>query len=248
MYNPDDFGDKLSAARQGRGLTQAALARSTKIYQSVISDLESGKRQPTFVMLVKLATALKVPIQWFLTGSDYVGSEISDISIQLQFLGIVDLHVENEHVPGAFRTDEDVMAIAVSGNVPSPRIIEAMPAVLAWNMWKPALLLAFAKERDTRASIRLAWIADIVLTIHRNQEFPGDCKSTKSLEDYIGIVSETKPITVDTMGLSAGDEPLPPVSRRWKIQYPSALEKFRERANRLQRMRAGILSRALRAP
>jgi len=241
-----NIGHLLTAARQGVGLTQQQLAHATKLHQGVISEMESGKRVPTVEQLLNLARVLKVPIQWFLTGSNQAGNELRDISIQLHDLYLVDLHVENEIVPGAFRADEDVIALAASGNSPSPRVIEALPAVLAWNSWRPGLLHEFAKVHDLRACIRLGWLADIALTIHANQGFPGGCKSTGALEEFVRIVAKIEPGLDDSLGLAVGTEPLPPVSRRWKIHYPASLETFRKRAEHLLSMRGKTLSRARR--
>lgn len=243
-----NIGELLAAARQGIGMTQQQLARVTKLHQGVISEMESGKRVPTVEQLLRLAQTLKVPIQWFLTGSNTVGNEIRDISIQLHELFIVDLHVENEQVPGAFRADEDVIALAASGNSPSPRIIEALPAVLAWNSWRPGLLHEFAKVHDQRASNRLGWLADIALTIHGNQGFPGGCKSTSILEEYLRIVTKSQNDLEDSLGFAEEADKTPPVSRRWKIRYPASLDAFRTRAENLQRLRGRMLSRALSVP
>jgi transcriptional regulator with XRE-family HTH domain len=239
-----EFGQRLAAARQGHGFTQSQLARATDFHQSLISDLETGKRLPTFSQAVKLASALKVSLQCFLTLSDYVGSDVPDISIQLAYLGLTDLQVENERVPGAFRPHEDVLALVVAGNAPAPRIVEAMPALLAWNDWDPNLLLAFAKKHDERARARLGWLADIALTIHQGQGFPGGCNVPR-LEAYIRLVS---PEAEDTFGFTRGAESLPPVSLRWKVRYPASLDTFRDRAERLQALRRQRLIRSLSVP
>ncbi len=247
MEDKNDFSELLAAARQGRGLTQGQLAKATRLYQSVISELESGKRKPTFSITKQLALVLKVPIQWFLTGSDYAGKELPDISVQLQTLGIVDLHVANERVPGAFRPNEEIIALSISGNAPSPRIVEAIPAVLAWNRWEPELLFAFGKVHDARTRIRLAWLADVALTIHAHQGFPGGCLFPNTLETYIRIVGDTPPEIEDTLEFSETNR-APPVARRWKIRYAAPLETFRVRAKHLLSLRANILTRALSVP
>jgi transcriptional regulator with XRE-family HTH domain len=229
--NTIEFGSLLSAARHRQGLTQRQLAKATRIHQSAIADLESSKRVPSLALLLRIAGALKVPIQWFLTGSEYVGGEIADIAIQLQHLGIVDLHVTNERVPGAFRRDEEVIAISVSGNSPSARIIEAIPAVLAWNKWNPTLLRAHARVQGGFTAHRIGWLADIAITIHRNQGFPGGCPSLRRLESYVRRVQP--PEGIDHLGFSPEPIALPPVSFRWKMHYPADLKVFRERAEHL---------------
>jgi transcriptional regulator with XRE-family HTH domain len=52
------FGRALRQRRRGVGLTQERLALDAGIERVYISLLETGNRQPTFQMMVKLAIAL----------------------------------------------------------------------------------------------------------------------------------------------------------------------------------------------
>lgn len=244
----NDFGAYLSSARQASGMTQRQLAHALHLSQSAISELESGNREPTFAFVEQAALILKVPIQWFLTGSERVGDQLPDLAVQLWNLGIVDLHVESERAPGAFGRTEESIAICVSGNAPSPRIIEALPAVLAWNQWSPDLLDAFASSIDSRVRNRLGWLADIALTIHGTQGFPGGCRSPHVLENFINLVASSESSMADSLGYLERNETLPPVSLRWKIKYPAPLETFRERAEHLQQLRRKKLTRAWSTP
>jgi transcriptional regulator with XRE-family HTH domain len=230
-----DFGNHLLAARMNSGFTQEQLAQASEIHQSIISAIENGKRLPTVPQWLQLASALKVPLQWFLTGSNKLGIELPDVAFHLQHLGIVDLHVENAHVPGAFRTDAETIALALQGNAPPARIIEAMPAVLAWNVYTPYGLIAFADLYDLRIKYRLAWLADIALAIHDGQGFPGGCPNVRCLEQLVCAVGV--PEDEDSLGFAKNGDQRPPVTIRWKMGYPAPLASFRERAERLEAFR-----------
>lgn len=52
-----DAGSLLRAARHRRGLTQAELASRAGVTQSVVSTYESGNRQPSLPMLMRLVEA-----------------------------------------------------------------------------------------------------------------------------------------------------------------------------------------------
>ncbi len=228
------LGRWLLEARTRQGLTQKELALRAGVSQPRLSGIEKGEMLPTLPQLIRLARALAVPLQWFLSGSVVPGTEVADFALQLQWLKVVDLVVPDAVVPGAFRPTEQVLTLAVSGNQPNPRIIEAIPAVLAWNRWSPSRLRAYSRPRASRASIRLAWLADVALTIHRTTGFPGGCPQRKNLESFIGPLSKAKlPLTNDDLGRPGKEHALPPVSKRWRISYDAPLSAFAERAKHL---------------
>ena len=134
-------------------------------------------------------------------------------------------------MPGAFRLPEEVLALAVSGDRPSTRVVEAVPAFLAWNTWNSLLLRAFAKSQDRRAASRLAWLADIAITIDDSRGFPGGCLGRQSLEAFIKRIPVPK--KADSLGYVDKTGRLSPVSKRWNITYPASLEVFRLRAQAL---------------
>lgn len=47
-------------------MTQTELAKRSKVSQSTISQIENGKRNPTVIVLMKIATALETPVSTFL--------------------------------------------------------------------------------------------------------------------------------------------------------------------------------------
>ena len=227
------LGEHMLTARVRRGLTQRQLAEAVGLTQSAISRIEQGLRWPTLPQLTQFARALNVSVQWFMSGSNWPSLELQDIALELQDLGVADLLVEGARVPGAFRPPEQVIALAVSGNEPEPRLVEAMPAVLAWGRWNVRLLRAYCATCDERAIGRIAWLADVALTIDRNQGLPGGCLARKELAR---LLRSTKPSqTPDSLGRTCdGGERLPPVSKRWNTTYPASLAVFRKRAEHLK--------------
>ena len=225
----------LLKLRRLQKLKQKELAIKAGISQPRISGIEKGEVLPTLPQRIRLARALVVPLQWFLTGSVTPGAELSDIAIQLQWLKIVDLSVPESPVPGAFRPTEEVLALTVRGNQPNPRIVEAIPAVLAWNRWSPSRLREFSRPRGSKTSIRLAWLADIALTIHRTVGFPGGCPQFQQLESFVGLLSRAtkSSLTNDDLGRPGEEAKLPPVSKRQRIGYDAPLSAFIDRANHL---------------
>jgi hypothetical protein len=141
------------------------------------------------------------------------------------------LFIAGAPTPAVFRPPEEVLAIALAGDAPEPRILEAIPAVLAWNNWNLRLLHAYGATYDRRVVPRLAWLAAVVLAIHQGRGFPGGCPARRELARLERSVP--RPQETDSLGRPAGQERLPPVSRQWNITYPASLATFRRRAEEL---------------
>jgi len=56
------LGRNLTSLRHVRGLTQEALAQASGVPRSTVANLESGDANPSLAVLVKVASALGVPI------------------------------------------------------------------------------------------------------------------------------------------------------------------------------------------
>jgi transcriptional regulator with XRE-family HTH domain len=54
------LGEAVRAARKAQGLTQKQVAERTGVHVTYISDIERGARNPTVLVLGKLAEALQV--------------------------------------------------------------------------------------------------------------------------------------------------------------------------------------------
>lgn len=141
---------------------------------------------------------------------------------------MVDLRVTGERVPSAHRPTEEVMALAVGTEAPEPRVIDALPALLAWNRWRPALLVAFAQAAHPRALTRLAWLADITLLIERTGGFPGGITGGEDLVNFLQRIE--RPHEDDHLGIPGAVQPEHRVWKYWRIDYPTDLQSFRDRA------------------
>ncbi|HHW36777.1 MAG TPA: helix-turn-helix transcriptional regulator [Bacillales bacterium] len=52
----------IKKLRESKGWTQSQLALKSRVSQSAISDIESGKRNPSFNVIKKIANALGVSV------------------------------------------------------------------------------------------------------------------------------------------------------------------------------------------
>jgi hypothetical protein len=57
--------------------------------------------------------------------------------------------------------------------MPDPQVVEGMPAILAWNRWRPVWLVAFGQVTHPKALTRLAWLSEITLLLNRTGGVPG---------------------------------------------------------------------------
>ncbi|MGN6286617.1 MAG: helix-turn-helix domain-containing protein [Afipia sp.] len=56
------FGENVRKARQQRGLTQEALAFEAKIDLTYVGGIERGKRNPSLLVMARIADALSLPL------------------------------------------------------------------------------------------------------------------------------------------------------------------------------------------
>jgi transcriptional regulator with XRE-family HTH domain len=227
------IGARLTAIRVAKGLTQTELAKRCRLTHQQINYFETGARVPRLAHLLQIARALDLPLERFLSGKDRPGSDPADLAIELRHLGLVDLWVDGVRVPGAFRPPEEVVALAVTGEEPEARIVEGVPALLAWNRWHAPLLSGFARVTGPRVIYRLAWLADVVLALHRLGGFPGGCPAKSDLERFLRRVRPPVGTAWDGLGKAADATPSLPIWKRWKINYPADLVTFRQRAETL---------------
>lgn len=235
---PKDLGSHLARARLDRGLSQTELANRCALSQAQISYFEVGRRHPTLDQLVRIAGALDCSIGGLITGSDRPGNELRHMAVELRSLGVADLWIKNAVIPGAFRRPEELIASAISGEGPEPRIVEAIPAVLAWNEINPILLRAYGMTTRPRMTQRLAWLTDIALAIDRRGGFPGGCRR-QSLERFIQILRRAAAGATewDSLGRPMEQPPTSPIWKRWRINYDADLARFEQRARHLAELR-----------
>ncbi len=239
---PGRIGPQLAAARLERGLSQSELAaRCGLLSQAQISYFELDRRKPTLDQLVCIAGVLDVSLHRLVAGADRPGDGLRDVAIELRNLGLVDLWVEDPIVPGAFRRPEEVVARAVSGREPDPRVVEAIPAILAWNRLDPVLLRAYARTDGARTVRRLAWLADVALAIDRRGGFPGGCRKEQLVRFARKVPAPPPgPDEWDGLGRPMAGVPKSPVWKRWRISYEANLERFERRARDLDELRKDL--------
>lgn len=240
----DEARKKIRQERRRLGLTQGQLSRRCGIHQSEISRLENGKRSPTLPEALRLAEIFAVPLQAFITGDVRPGIRLNELAVELRSLGIVDLIVPDVRIPGAFRPPEEVVAHAVGSSQPDPRVVEALPAVLAWNHWRAGLLNAFARVAHPLAVTRLAWLAEIALVIERNEGFPGGLVSGDELTEFLNGVD--RPEEPDALGHPGEVDAVHRVWKYWRIGYAAELVTFRDRAVHLRALRDATPARSIR--
>jgi transcriptional regulator with XRE-family HTH domain len=228
---PIEITRNLASARTQLGLSQAELGARSGLQRQQINYFETGARLPSLAQLLRIARALDLPLQWFLSGSARPGLGTCEIAIELRSLGLIDLWVKAPLVPGAFRRPEEIVTAAVAGKEPQARIVEGVPALLAWNRWHGNLLWGFA--RSTGTGYRVAWLADVALTIERMGGFPGGCPGKDDLAAFVKRVPKPPLHRWDDLGRAAHEPPASPVWKRWRIRYPADLATFRARAESL---------------
>lgn len=64
--NEREFGDRLLAAREARGLNQTELAKASGLQPAAIGHFEKNRRKPSFANVRALAKALEVSADYLL--------------------------------------------------------------------------------------------------------------------------------------------------------------------------------------
>lgn len=227
---PRVFGINLRKERQLAGLTQAALSRQSGVNRIKILRMETGAYSPAWEEVLRLAQALRVPLQRFLNGDTQPSVGLKGIAFELYRLGIHDYLVDSAEVPGAFRRPEQVIADVLAGDCPEARLIDAMPLVLATQQLNAGLALAFADLHDRRVRARLAWLCRVTLAMGRMSVFPVPVRAPEELEKIAREVK--KPAEPDDLGHPSSHR-LPPLWLRWNITYGGTMTDFLARARDL---------------
>ena len=224
------IGANIKAARSSARFSQAALARRSGVSRTQIVKMEAGQTVPPLDEAMRIADVLRVPIQQLLTGKDSPPSDLKGIAHELYQLGIHDLVVSDAVVPGAFRRAEQIIAIALRGDRPEVRILEAMPYVLSRQRIHVKLALAFAELYDPRIRTRLAWLSDVALALSRLGSLSLTPEIESSLERITRVVK--KPKNPDGLG-NPGEGPHSPVWKRWNVSYSGDMASFKDRVKKL---------------
>jgi transcriptional regulator with XRE-family HTH domain len=213
------------------GISQTALAKTARVARLRIVRAEKGNSILTLDEAMRVAGVLKVPLQRLVDGSWEAGSDLRGIAAELYHLGIRDLEIANAHVPGAFRTHEQIVAAALKGDEPEPRVVEAMPSILARRKLNVPLTVAFADFYDPRVRRRLAWLSDVTLILRNLADFPVEVKWEPQLVEFVRAGG--KAVEPDSLG-HPGEGSLPRTWEKWKITYAGTLSDFMQRTHEVE--------------
>lgn len=83
---PALIGERLRAARAGRGWSLGQLAERADVGKGSLSEIENGTRNPTLSTLYALANALGRPLSWLL--AEQVGARVGGPGIATRLLDV----------------------------------------------------------------------------------------------------------------------------------------------------------------
>jgi transcriptional regulator with XRE-family HTH domain len=94
------FGQRLTQAREAKGLTKDKLGKLIKIHYSQIGRYERGEASPSADVLKKMANTLDVSTDYLMNGTtaDLAAENIQDKTLINQFNRISELSQENKTV------------------------------------------------------------------------------------------------------------------------------------------------------
>jgi hypothetical protein len=121
--------------------------------------------------------------------------------------------------------------------MPDPQVVEGMPAILAWNRWRPVWLVAFGQVTHPKALTRLALLAEINLLLDWMGRVPGGIAGVDDLVSFLQRVE--RPEASDHLGVTGARSPEHRAWTYWRIQYSMDLQGFRDRAYTLWTLRQG---------
>ena len=94
------LGTRIASLRQGRGLSQAELARRLNISSSAIGMYEQGRREPSVDTLIALAREFGVSLDYLLSGRP---DTVRDVSALHQMV------TERASAGGSVRSKEEMV-------------------------------------------------------------------------------------------------------------------------------------------
>ncbi len=207
----------------GLALKQSQVARLADLSRLKVGRAELGQYVPRFDETVRLAAALKLSLSELAYDRPRPSNHLRGFAIELYQLGICDLEVSGVEAPGSLRRPEEVVVLAVRGDRPEPRVIEAMPLVLARQRLRSFMLDAFVKLYDIRVGPRLGWLCELTLSLARHPSFPVELRSQAKLE----ILSKKWGRSADTDSLGhPTSTTVPPIWKRRNISYAGRPEDF----------------------
>ncbi|MFN7965994.1 MAG: helix-turn-helix transcriptional regulator [Acidobacteriota bacterium] len=229
----DRIARNLRKLREKKGLSQERVAKALGITQAAVSALERTSSRLTLKRALELARLFDHPLQSLVSGNVHAGEGQDDIALELAYYGLADLVVDSPRVPGAFRSFEEVLALAVVGE-PSTRVLSALPALVTFNRCRAGLLIAHAESHGVER--RVGWIVDPAATlVERGLKHSAARPDLPAIRTQISrLVASPRECDWDSIGRPTADRTkLSIVHQRWRVSYDESLEGFGLRAHAL---------------
>lgn len=241
-----DLGPRLLKARTHRFLTLSALSKRTGVSESSLSRFESGVSAPSFADVCSIARALGWPLLFFATGHERTGSDPRHLAAHLRFWGLSDQPADA--LIGESRTFEEIVLEVLSDHS-TPRLVEAVPALLLRNDFDEKVLLQRAEERGLRARVGWAcelaeWIAsNLHLSSIRPDALPKLCELRKKSFDFMmpdvwDVIGEGSTFEEDHdpagwKRIKRAIAKTPDLTKKWWIVFETSQERFLDRAKEI---------------
>ncbi len=119
---PLDIGRRLSTARLRRSMSQGTVARRAGLAASYLSRIETGKVQPTFRTVFKIANAMNVPLEEVVTPNALERRDGSGCPVTMHGHCLLDL----------IRSESEITAGGDAEETYSPRQVRLIRRFAGW--------------------------------------------------------------------------------------------------------------------
>lgn len=96
------IGDNIKQFRKDKGLSQKALGNKIGVSQQMIAQYESNKREPKLQTLVKIATALDIPVFYLLSNCSDVVLDEKDLKFLRENNNSIEIRTKNSDFEESF--------------------------------------------------------------------------------------------------------------------------------------------------
>lgn len=203
-------------------------------------------RRPDGAFCIQMARALGWPLLFFATGHERTGSDPRHLAAHLRFWGLTDQPADA--LIGESRAFEDLLLDALSDRS-TPRLVEAVPALLLRNDFDHEGLFERAQERGLRGRVGWAcelaeWIAsNLDLNSIRPDALPKLRELRKKTFDF--MMPDTWDIIGEGWTFEEDHDPAgwkeikraiartPDLTKKWWIVFETPQERFLDRAEEI---------------
>jgi transcriptional regulator with XRE-family HTH domain len=110
------IGKRIRQIRKLRGLTQKSFAESLYISQNFLSEVESGKANPSTTLLALIEYRYKISKEWLMTGKGSIQAPGEEAGITSPELKIITPKEAKEHLKKSDRLDNFIPVPLLSDN------------------------------------------------------------------------------------------------------------------------------------